>query len=533
MDITDVLVLGGGPCGSAASSMAAKAGYSVTLLEREKFPRHHIGESLLPASIPILKALGAADKIAKAGFLPKFGATMVWGIDKTPWTWRFDETNSAYISSYQVSRSEFDNILLDNARTLGVDVREESQVTDIVLENGLITKVTFLNKPGKERSIKAKFIIDASGQSALLSRMLGNRKWDSSFQNLAAYNYFTGGGKLPSPNENNIFIESYQNGWIWNIPLKGNITSVGAVVDAKNWKDHVRDGDSFLSSQIASTLHSKEMLSCARPIGGTRIIRDWSYRASSMTGVNWVMAGDAACFIDPLFSSGVHLALMSGVLASAVAVTTLRNPVMAKAAASEYERIFLEEYSHFRELARLFYSSNRTTDSYFWHARRILGNKDKYDPRSTFIRAVAGQSHLGYERVVLEHGQLPEGFHEGMSDYQNELTDREGKLTSLGTSISQAIPCLALGTSVRKGTVLGDGEFVPGTLIYSKSRPDGVPCGTLVGNLIQLINGHHTIKELTHKVSTSYDVSVREQVVSTILRAINILYKDGIIIELK
>jgi len=533
MDITDVLVLGGGPCGSAASSMAAKAGFSVTLLEREKFPRHHIGESLLPASIPLLEALGAADEISKAGFLPKFGATMVWGIDKSPWTWRFDETNSENISSYQVSRAEFDNILLNNSRTLGVDVREESQVTDIDLEHDLVTKVNFLDKTGKKQSIKATFIIDASGQSALLSRRLGNRKWDPNFQNLAAYNYFSGGEKLSSPNENNIFIESYQNGWMWNIPLKDNITSVGTVVDANSWKGHVKDSDSFLSSQIDSTHYSKEMLSHARPMGNTRIVKDWSYRANNMTGTNWVMAGDAACFIDPLFSSGVHLALMSGVLASAVAVTTLRNPVMAKPAASEYERIFLEEYSHFRELARLFYSSNRTTDSYFWHARRILGNKDKYDPRSTFIRAVAGQSHLGYERMVLERGQLPKSFHQGMKDYQNELTDRESKLTSLGSYITQTIPCLAPGTSVRRGTVLGDGEFITGTLLYSESRPDGVPCSTLVDNLIRFINGRHTIKEIAYKISTNYDVTVRGEVVNNVLRAIHILYNDGIIAELK
>ena len=200
---SDVIVIGGGPAGSTAASMLAKHGKSVVLLEREKFPRAHVGESLLPASLPVLEELGVYEQVEAAGFLPKYGATMIWGEDNVPWTWRFEETNSKYSHSYQVNRAEFDHILLKRAEELGVQVYQESSVI-AVETNSNLKKVKYINNLGLKKEAEAEFIVDASGQSALLSKSNGYQNYDEDFRNLAVYGYFDGAKRIPSPNENNI-----------------------------------------------------------------------------------------------------------------------------------------------------------------------------------------------------------------------------------------------------------------------------------------------------------------------------------------
>ena len=206
----DILVIGGGPAGSTAASMAAQSGLSVKLCERSKFPREHVGESLLPASIPILEEFGLGEEIKKAGFLPKYGATMVWGKDKTPWSWRFSETNKQNIHSYQVSRPIFDEILLRRSEELGVLVEEEAHVNKVNISDP--DRGAFVTSATKGDYFQpAKFIIDASGQTALIARNLDIRKWDASFHNLAVYGYFSGAKKLETPDENNIFIDNLRD----------------------------------------------------------------------------------------------------------------------------------------------------------------------------------------------------------------------------------------------------------------------------------------------------------------------------------
>ena len=146
----DVIVIGGGPAGSPAASMLAARGISTLLLERERFPRHHVGESLLPASIPVLAELGALPAVQDAGFLPKWGATMVWGRDSTPWSWYFKETNLTYPHAYQVWRPKFDSILLDNSRAKGVDVRERHHVAEVLFDGGRAAGVRFRDDAGRE-----------------------------------------------------------------------------------------------------------------------------------------------------------------------------------------------------------------------------------------------------------------------------------------------------------------------------------------------------------------------------------------------
>ena len=534
LDLTaDVIVIGGGPAGSAAATMLARKGWQVIVLEREQFPRDHVGESLLPASIPVLEELGALPAVENAGFLPKYGATMVWGSGDAPWSWYFKETSQRYPHSYQVWRPEFDKILLDNAKEQGVTVLEGHQVIEVIFDGDEAIGVEFTNSNGVPGEAQCRFVVDASGQSTLLARHLETKKWDPFFQNLAVYAYFTGAKPLPEPDQNNIFIESYRYGWLWSIPLHTGRTSVGVVVDSKIGQEGIQQNGAkaFLEAQLAQSNHTKAMLADAQMDSEPNVVMDWSYTAEKLFGPGYIIAGDAACFVDPLFSSGVHLALMSGVLAAAYVTTALKEPTMAEAAGEVYQELYLKEYNQFREMARLFYSSNLSEESYFWEARRIT-NTDEYSPRHSFIQAVAGQPPRGYERVVLDRGQAPEEFIESVRAVESERLYRTQWLAALAADtqrnqILNAVPRLADGVAVQRKPVLAEGEFVPGQVLNTVSQPEGTPCSPLVAAVISEIDGQKTVADIVDGLGQHLDQAGHAQLEEAVSRTVEILYVDG------
>jgi 2-polyprenyl-6-methoxyphenol hydroxylase-like FAD-dependent oxidoreductase len=433
-------------------------------------------------------------------------------------------------------------LLLDNSRSHGVDVREGHRVLEVLFEQGRACGVRYLDDKGNERTVHAGFVVDASGQGGLLGRQLGLRRWDTFFQNLAVYGYFARGSRLPDPDENNIFIESYSQGWLWNIPLHTGWSSVGAVVDNRAGQAGIQHEGAidFLARQIAQAPHTAKMLESSELVSGPFIVKDWSYMCEQLVGDGYILVGDAACFVDPLFSSGVHLALMSGVLAAAYVTSALQDPGLGEASKPVYQELYRKEYSHFRELARLFYSSNRTAESYFWEARRILESDESLTPRHAFIRAVAGQPPRGYERAVLGHGELPPVFAESVTQVEFERSRRKVRFETAVAqprtspdSLYNLVPGLGSGGRLERRPILADGEFQWGYVLTTPTRPEGIECSDLVAVLLSRIDGRTTVGELVAKLQEGCHENQRGQVERSVLSALQVLYVDGAISELR
>ena len=476
------------------------------------FPRAHVGESLLPATLAVLDDIGVLPAVAAAGFVEKWGATMSWGRDAEPWTWYFKETNRRFPHAYQVWRPRFDQILLDHAADCGAAVHCGEAVTAV--DAGAVT----LAGGGR---IKAAMVVDASGQRALVATARGLRNWDSAFRNLAVYGYFDGGRHLETPDDGNIFIEATAHGWLWKIPLAGGVSSVGAVVDRDHGAREIRriGLDSFFSEQIASGMRTRDLLTGAVKREGPKAVRDWSYCATSMTGDDFVLVGDAACFIDPLFSTGVHLAVSGAHLAAAYVTTALSAPHLRAAAGAAYARLYTNQYAHFRELAKLFYASNRTADSYFWEARRISGSPGDA-PRAAFVRAVSGQTAAGYERSVLRHGVLPESFQRALDDAASARRARRIR-PAAATRVR-----MAAGVAVRRDMVLGDGRFETGFVIDGPDR-DELPVSGLVASVAHHARGE-TLGAISRRIASANGADPAG-VTEAVLAAAELLIADGLL----
>src|SRR5690349_10095422 len=309
----DIVIAGAGPAGSTAAALLARDGHRVLMLEKERFPRYHIGESLIPGCLRILNALGIRDELDRAGFVVKRGGTFIWGVEgEREWTFSFAEQGGKPDYAYQVERSRFDEILLKHARSSGAEVHEGVAVRSIDVDNGDAVIVT---DAGVAR---ARYVLDATGQTSILGRKCGGRHFDESLRNVAIWRYYRGCGRLPEPRAGDIMIVRRGDGWFWYIPLEapeGGLTSLGVVMSAESYRERGSNAEAIFDQMRAETHELDRFLEHASPASETRITADWSYRSRDVIGDRWILVGDAAGFIDPLLSTGCYLAMTAGYLA--------------------------------------------------------------------------------------------------------------------------------------------------------------------------------------------------------------------------
>jgi halogenation protein CepH len=392
----DVLVIGGGPAGAVAATVAVDAGARVVVLEKERFPRYHIGESLLSATLPIFDAIGATEAIERHGFLRKPGGTFQWGRQVEPWSFFFREDPGGRPYGYQVVRAEFDDLLLKNAREHGAEVLEEVAVTRVDT-SGPMPIVHARRIDGRAIRVAPRFLIDASGQQAVLGSANGLRRFNEFFKNLAIYGYFTGAERLAGELANNLFGAAFADGWFWYIPLHDDTMSVGAVIDVRRWHDIVAgDPEGTFHELISRCKPIASRLAHAKRVSPVRIIRDYSYDSTRFYGPGYLLAGDAACFIDPVFSTGVHLACLAAYLGGRAAAKIVRGEADEAEALAAYDSSYRSAFDRYLRFLYFFYDHNVEKDSYFWQARSILSHvPDDMEARTAFVRLISGRADWG------------------------------------------------------------------------------------------------------------------------------------------
>lgn len=334
----DVLIVGGGPAGSTISALLAERGWHVHLLEKDQHPRFHIGESLLPHSLPMLQRLGVLADVEKIG-ITKYGAEVVSPYHGRSRTLYFSKAlDGSQPFAYQVKRAEFDKILFNNAIAKGVHVHEGVKAKKVQFRSDSTHLVNAQDRDGQPLTWETKFIVDASGRDTFLSSQFGGKYRNPNHNSAAIFGHFEGVQRLPGRDEGNISIVWFDYGWWWIIPFKDGTTSVGAVC----WPSYLstRKGslEQFLKDTIALCPPIAERMAQARLMGQAYAAANYSYRRDTMSGDGYLMIGDAFAFIDPVFSSGVHLAMNSATLGADVVDAALRNASEYKTRLTEFER---------------------------------------------------------------------------------------------------------------------------------------------------------------------------------------------------
>jgi len=321
----DVLVIGGGPAGSTISALLSEQGWNVHVLEKDSHPRFHIGESLLPQSIPMLRRLGVLPEVEKIGIV-KYGAEMVsyrYGRSQMfHFAKAFDESQPY---AFEVKRAEFDAILANNAVAKGAHFYEGVRAQRVDLRPGQTSLVYTEDREGRARTWEARFIVDASGRDTFLSGQLGGKHRSKKHGSAAIFGHFEGVTRIPGMDEGNITAGWLDDGWCWLIPFKDGTMSVGAVCHPDYIKSRTVPLDQFLLETLRQSPPIAKRMEKAKPLTPTYAAANFSYRRETMSGDGYLMVGDAFAFIDPVFSSGVHLALNSGTRGAGVVDAYLRG----------------------------------------------------------------------------------------------------------------------------------------------------------------------------------------------------------------
>jgi flavin-dependent dehydrogenase len=338
-ELCDVAVIGGGPAGSTAAALLAERGYQVVALEKEHHPRFHIGESLLPMNLPIFERLGVHEQVRRLGVY-KAGADFETDNECGYSTFAFSRAlGNSPPHAYQVWRQDFDRMLFEHARTCGASAREGHEVTAIEQHGARDCRIQVVSDTGRSYRLRARYVLDASGRDAFLATRHKLRRRNRLHQSAAIFGHFRGGERRPGADAGNISMYRFEHGWMWIIPLPGEVMSVGAVCRPDYLKQRRVSPREFLLLTLQQNPALWRRLEGAELIGNqVRVSGNYSYDSRRMSGPGWVLIGDAFAFIDPVFSSGVYLAMSSAEAAARAVDAALRDPRVERRLLRRLER---------------------------------------------------------------------------------------------------------------------------------------------------------------------------------------------------
>ena len=394
-----IIIIGGGPAGSVCAGILAEQGVECLVLEKSKHPRHHVGESLQPATFELLDHyLGVKKELQAQGYAYKFGAVYIWGESRKPWRILFDQRleevvdnlseqellQGDYEHALQVDRASFDKILFDAMKRKGAKALEHTEVTRVLFaEDGRATGVELLSG----EVLEADVVVDASGQRCMIGKQLNWVENIEDLRSVAVYGYFEGTDGLPEPLGRHVqYVVTVPEGWLWFIPISETHTSIGLVTKSKR---------KFSEAEFLEIIQGAEI-----PLGdgqlvewdGERIryVRDWSYASKKFAGENFLLLGDAACFVDPILSGGVDFSVRSGATAAQAILSGLKSGSFTESFA-EYERRLRKEYRAYLRMARYWYGNNRSVDGFFWEASQLVDKEALSTPVRAFVYLTSGR----------------------------------------------------------------------------------------------------------------------------------------------
>ncbi len=333
----DVAVVGGGPAGATVSALLARAGLEVVCFEREQFPRFHVGESLLPASLPLFERLGVRERLLAAGFQRKNGAIFAEETSGRQVTLNFRRGPRWDDHAYNVPRAAFDRILLDHAVKEGATVREGVEVRDLAVHDEGV-RLTAQAGDGPSESIEARFLVDGSGRDALVTSRLGRRVPMPDLGKAALFAHYRGAQRFPGRMEGHLRAYILEHGWFWWIPFTDALTSVGVVLHQRAFKARRGSLEDLFDEMVAASPNVSKGLAGATRVTAVHPVANFSYRTEPAVGDRFVAIGDAVVFIDPVFSTGVYVAMQSAELVSEAIVQAFRDGEFRAARFDAYRR---------------------------------------------------------------------------------------------------------------------------------------------------------------------------------------------------
>jgi halogenation protein CepH len=388
----DAVVIGGGPAGASAAAILAENGRSVMVLERDPFPRYHVGESLLPALWELWDRLGVTEQIESAGFVAKQGIRFARPEDPDDVVLLSAEYPEYFPRpyTYHVDRARFDALLLDNARAKGADVREGWTVSDVWMEADWVKGVFAAPNGEPPRAIAADVVIDASGRDCLLARRMGWRRPDPSLNKVAHYTQFRGGRKMSGPVTTDV--HTVDGGWLWYIPLADDVVSVGAVLDVHRAGRLAGEPAAVFDAALEACPRVRAQLAGARRIMPVQTISGISYINESFAGNGFVLVGDASMFVDPIFSAGVTLAVRGGIYAADTILDAFQRRDFGAARLAPYEARIRPPMDRIFELIRLWYEGLESPGDMIRRSRNLPWLRER------LIVLLSG----GYDKMDLE-----------------------------------------------------------------------------------------------------------------------------------